>query len=89
MTELMAEAAAHNIAAELEGGTKVDGLSLPATCIADAGDTAFYLSADPFLPPRNRVVHRRGKWARYLKLAFEPYYLARIRYDLPSWHFGW
>ncbi len=89
MTELMAHAAAHNIVAELRGGTQVDGLSLPATCIADAGDTAFYLSADPFLPPRNKVVHKKGKWARYLKLAFEKYYLARIRHDWPSLHFGW
>jgi sulfide:quinone oxidoreductase len=89
MTELMACAAAHNIAAELKGGAKVDGLSLPTTCIADAGDTAFYLSADPFLPPRNKVIHKKGKWARYLKLAFEKYYLARIRHDWPSLHFGW
>jgi NADH dehydrogenase FAD-containing subunit len=89
MTELMACAAAHNIAAELKGGAKIDGLSLPTTCIADAGDTAFYLSADPFLPPRNKVIHKKGKWARYLKLAFEKYYLARIRHDWPSLHFGW
>jgi len=89
MTELMAQAAAHNIAAALKGGTKVDGLALPSTCIADAGDTAFYLVADPFLPPRNHVVHKRGKWAHYLKLAFEQYYLARIRHDWPSLNFGW
>ena len=89
MTELMAAAAAHNIAADIAGGSKVDGLVLPATCIADAGDTAFYLFADPFLPPRNRVVHKKGRWARYLKLVFERYYLARIRHDLPSLHFGW
>ena len=89
MTELMAQAAAHNIVAELRGGTKVDGLSLPVTCIADAGDTAFYLYADPFLPPRNKVIHKKGKWARYLKLVFEKYYLARIRHDLPPLHFGW
>lgn len=89
MTELMAQAAAHNIVAELNGGMKVDGLSLPSTCIADAGDTAFYMSADPFLPPRNKVVHKKGKWARYLKVAFEKYYLARIRHDWPSLNFGW
>ncbi len=89
MTELMAAAAAHNIWADIGGGAKVDGLTLPATCIADAGDTAFYLYADPFLPPRNRVVHKKGRWARYLKLAFERYYLARIQHDLPSLHFGW
>jgi sulfide:quinone oxidoreductase len=89
ITELMARAAARNIAAEFRGGGKVDGLSLPATCIADAGDTAFYLSADPFLPPHNKMVAKRGKWARYLKTAFERYYMAQIRYDLPPLDFGW
>ncbi len=89
MTELMARAAARNIAAEFRGGIKVNGLSIPSTCIADAGDTAFYFAADPFLPPRNRVITKKGKWARYLKLAFERYYLAQIRYDLPHLDFGW
>ncbi len=89
MTELMARTAARNIAAEFHGTPKFDGSSVPSTCIADAGDTAFYLSADPFLPPRNRVIVKRGRWARYLKLAFERYYLVRIRYDLPPLHFGW
>jgi sulfide:quinone oxidoreductase len=89
MTELMAQAAARNIAAEFTGGVKVDGMTLPSTCIADAGDTAFYMFADPFLPPRNKVIVKRGKWARYLKLTFERYYLARIRHDLPSLDFGW
>ncbi len=89
MTELMAQAAARNIAAEFAGGVKVDGLTLPSSCIADAGDTAFYMFADPFLPPRNKVIVKRGKWARYLKLAFEKYYIARIRHDLPSLDFGW
>ena len=89
MTELMAHAAAHNIAAEILGRPMVDGLSLPSLCIADAGDTAFYMSADPFLPPRNRAVTKRGKWAKYLKLAFERYYVARIRYGLPPLQFGW
>ncbi len=89
MTELMARAAARNVAAEFTGGAKVDGMTLPSTCIADAGDTAFYMFADPFLPPRNKVIVKRGKWARYLKLTFEQYYLARIRHDLPSMDFGW
>ena len=89
MTELMAQAAARNIAAEFTGGVKVDGMTLRSTCIADAGDTAFYMSADPFLPPRNKVIVKRGRWARYLKLTFERYYLARIRHDLRSMDFGW
>lgn len=89
MTDLMAQAAAHNIAADIIGGSKVDGLTLAASCIADAGDTAFWLYADPFLPPRNRVRQKRGKWAHYLKAAFERYYLARVRYDWTPMEFGW
>ena len=89
MTDLMAQAVAHNIAADILGGSRVDGLTLAASCIADAGDTAFWLRADPFLPPRNRVQHRRGRWAHYLKAAFESYYLARVRNDWPPLEFGW
>jgi sulfide:quinone oxidoreductase len=89
MTDLMAQAAAHNIAADVLGGAKIDGLTLAASCIADAGDTAFWLRADPFLPPRNRVRYKRGKWAHYLKAAFEAYYLARVRHDWPPMEFGW
>lgn len=89
MSEEMAVRAAANIAADLRGGGMVDGLSLPATCIADAGDTAFYIKADPFLPPRNSVVLKKGVWARYMKMAFERFYLAKVKRDLPSLHFGW
>jgi sulfide:quinone oxidoreductase len=89
LSESMARIAARNVAAEFAGGKKLDGLTLPMTCIADAGDTAFYLSAEPFLPPRNKIVAKRAKWARYMKIAFERYYLAKVRHDLPSIHFGW
>lgn len=90
MTEEMAARAAANIATDLTGsGSFVDGLCLPATCVADAGDIAFYIRADPFLPPRNVAVLRRGARFRYLKLAFERYYLERMKRDLPSLHFGW
>jgi sulfide:quinone oxidoreductase len=90
MSEEMAARAASNIAAEVTGsGAFVDGLNLPSTCIADAGDIAFYIRADPFLPPRNVAILRRGARYRYLKLAFERYYLEKMKRDLPSLHFGW
>jgi len=90
MSEEMGIRAAANIANDLRGkeGRK-DGLTLPANCIADAGDTAFYIKADPFLPPRNSHTLRKGRWAHYMKIAFERYYLEKIRRDLPSLHFGW
>jgi len=90
MSEEMATRAAANIAAEVTGdGELVDGLTLPATCINDAGDIAFYIRADPFLPPRNVATLRRGRSYHYLKVAFERYYLEKMKRDLPSTHFGW
>lgn len=90
MTEEMASRAAINIAADITGsGSVVDGLDLPATCLADAGDIAFYIRSDPFLPPRNVTVLRRGARYHFVKLAFERYYLEKMKRDLPSLHFGW
>ena len=90
MSEEMATRVATNIAAEVSGaGDFVDGLHLPATCVSDAGDTAFYIRADPFLPPRNVTVLRKGARYHYVKLAFERYYLEKMKRDLPSMHFGW
>ena len=89
MTEAMAEVAAHNIAADIHGGAKKRGKDFEVICIADAGDTAIYLSASPLLPPRNKLVHKKGKMAHYMKVAFEKYYMASLRYGLPSLDFGW
>ena len=40
--------------------------------------------ADPFLPPRNKVVLKRGKPYHYMKLAFERFYLEKVKRDLPG-----
>lgn len=90
MSEEMAIRAAANIAVEVTGsGELVDGLTLPATCVADAGDVGIYIKADPFLPPRNVAVIRRGRRYHYVKLAFERFYLEKVKRDLPAMHFGW
>jgi len=90
MSEEMARRVATNIAAEVtRSGGLVDGLTLPSTCVADGGDVAFYIKADPFLPPRNVAILRRGVRYHYMKAAFEKYYLQKIRRDLPAMHFGW
>ncbi len=83
MTETMARRAAHNIAADIQGGLKVRGDDFGVICIADAGDTAFLVGASPLLPPRNRLIHKKGKMYHYLKGAFEHYYMAHVRYGLP------
>jgi len=65
------------------------GKDFSVICIADGGDTGFYLAASPLLPPRNKLTHREGKWARLMKVAFEKYYMASLRYGLPGADFGW
>ncbi len=90
MSDEMASRAAANIAAEVTGSEAyVDGLALASTCLADGGDVAFYIHADPILPPRNVATLRRGVTYRYLKMAFERYYLEKIKRDLPALQFGW
>lgn len=83
MTETMALRAAHNIAADIQGGSKVRGDDFGVLCIADAGDTAFLAGASPLLPPRNRLIHKKGKVFHYMKEAFELYYMAHVRHGLP------
>ncbi len=83
MTQVMASRAAHNIAADIQGGVKVRVGDLGVVCIADAGDTAFLVGASPLQPPRNRLVHKKGKIYHYMKEAFELYYMAHMRYGLP------
>jgi sulfide:quinone oxidoreductase len=89
MSEAMAKVAAHNIAADINGGEKKRGKDFEVICIADAGDCAIYLYASPLLPPRNELVYKTGKMPHYMKLAFEKYYMARLRYGLPGLDFGW
>ncbi len=89
MTEAMAKVAAHNISADIKGGAKKRGKDFDVICIADAGDSAIYLYASPLLPPRNKLVHKKSKKAHYMKLAFEKYYMASLRYGLPNLDFGW
>ncbi|VAX18483.1 Sulfide:quinone oxidoreductase, Type I [hydrothermal vent metagenome] len=89
MTEAMAKVAAYNIAVDIKGGAKKRGKDFDVICIADAGDSAIYLYASPLLPPRNKLVHKKSKKAHYMKLAFEKYYMASLRYGLPNLDFGW
>lgn len=78
MTLQMARAAAHNIAADIQGGARIERAP-SVRCILDLGDRAAHMLADPVRPPRNRVamsVGRRWLWAKKL---YEPFFLWRMR----------
>lgn len=81
MTIQMARIVAHNIAADIQGGPKI---SLPVTeigvtCFADMGSTAALMAARPALPPRQRVILTKKRWVRWAKLAFERYFMVKMK----------
>lgn len=79
MIESMVTATAHNIRDQLEGKKPCEMPSLSGLCLADLGYTGAALLAVPQVPPRNMTWTRTGKWIRHLKIAFEKYFLRKVR----------
>jgi len=79
MIETMAYAAALNIQAVLEGREPEAVASWNAICLADMGDTGIAFVAMPEMPPRNVNWMKKGKWVHYAKVAFERYFLRKVR----------
>jgi sulfide:quinone oxidoreductase len=78
MSETMAKVAAHNIVADLQGGTR---RSLPieelaAICVLDAGNNGVIFKADKVLGEESTARVMSGPQAHWAKLAFERYFLA-------------
>lgn len=79
MIESMVTATAHNIRDELAGKEPSDKPSLSALCLADLGDTGVAFLAVPQIPPRNTTWSQHGKWVHLAKIAFEKYFMRKIR----------
>ncbi len=79
MIESMAISAAKNIDAELAGKQPTYEATWNAICLADMGDTGIAFVAIPQIPPRNVTWIRSGKWVHYAKVAFEKYFLHKVR----------
>jgi sulfide:quinone oxidoreductase len=79
MIESMVSATSANIAAELAGAPATAEATWNAICIADFGDTGAAFVALPQIPPRNVTWSRRGKWVHLAKIAFEKYFLRKVR----------
>lgn len=80
MNESMALTVAHNIAMDL-GAIKGEKASpaLSAICFADMGNTGMAFLADPVIPPRNKGFAIEGRWVHWAKMAFEYYFLMKMR----------
>ncbi|MFO1334931.1 MAG: FAD-dependent oxidoreductase [Piscinibacter sp.] len=79
MIETMVTAIAHNIAAELAGQPATAKGTWNAICLADMGDTGAAFVALPQIPPRNVNWFKKGKWVHYAKIAFEKYFMRKMK----------
>ncbi len=79
MIESMVTAAAKNIKAELEGKEPQHKATWNAICLADLGDTGVAFVALPQIPPRNTTWAKKGKWVHLAKIAFEKYFMRKVK----------
>lgn len=79
MIESMVTATTHNIANELNGRDASERATWNAVCLADFGDSGVAFVALPQIPPRNTNWAARGKWVHLAKIAYEKYFLHKVR----------
>jgi sulfide:quinone oxidoreductase len=89
ISEVMAHTAAKNIAASIEGKplTPKPEADLDAKCILDAGNMGIIMYTDRVYAPKRRRWEALvpGPWAHWAKLAFEKYYLWKMRTGRVNW----
>ena len=79
MIESMVTSIVHNIADELAGKTPETTATWNAICLADMGDTGAAFVAIPQIPPRNVAWFKKGKWVHMAKVAFEKYFIRKMK----------
>jgi len=79
MIESMVSAICENISQELDGKPATAVATWNAICLADFGDTGAAFVALPEIPPRNVTWAKVGKWVHLAKVAFEKYFLRKVR----------
>jgi sulfide:quinone oxidoreductase len=79
MIESMVSAAARNIRALIDGKEPSEQATWNAVCLADFGDKGVAFVAIPEIPPRNVNWSSHGRWVHTAKVAFEKYFLRKIR----------
>jgi sulfide:quinone oxidoreductase len=79
MIETMVTATVHNIRAVLDGKEPDYKATWNAICLADFGDTGAAFVALPQIPPRNVNWFKEGKWVHLAKIAFEKYFIRKMK----------
>jgi sulfide:quinone oxidoreductase len=79
MIESMVSAICENIVAEIAGRPATAQSTWNAICLADFGDSGAAFVALPQMPPRNVTWAKQGRWVHLAKIAFEKYFLRKVR----------
>jgi sulfide:quinone oxidoreductase len=79
MIESMVTATAENIASLIAGKAPEAVPTWNAVCLADFGDGGVAFIAQPQIPPRNVNWSASGSWVHTAKIAFEKYFLHKVR----------
>ena len=79
MIETMMTAIAHNIKSCVDGEKPTAKGTFHAICLADMGDTGAAFVAMPQIPPRNVTWFKKGKWVHLAKIAFEKYFMRKMK----------
>jgi len=79
MIESMVTAIVHNIVADLNGQVADAKGTWNAICLADMGSTGAVFVALPQIPPRNVNWIKKGKWVHLAKIAFEKYFIYKMK----------
>jgi sulfide:quinone oxidoreductase len=79
MIESMVTAIVENVKQELSGEQPTHTGTWNAICLADMGDTGAAFVALPQIPPRNVNWFKEGKWVHVAKIAFEKYFMRKMK----------
>jgi sulfide:quinone oxidoreductase len=82
MTVKMAKVASKTIVSDITGATPPEGIPMDVVCLMDMGNTAAIMKASPVLPPRQESALKAGIRYKWLKIAFERYFLWKIKHGL-------
>ena len=79
MIESMVAAIVRNIQGAIAGKEPEAKATWNAICLADMGDTGAAFVALPQIPPRTVAWCKKGKWVRMAKIAFEKYFMRKMK----------
>jgi len=79
MIETMITAIAHNLRDELQGKPTQAAGTWGAICLADMGTTGAAFVAIPQIGPRNVSWFKKGRWVHWSKIAFEKYFIRKMK----------